>query len=109
MLTVLCRYKMYDHAQNTHEFSHRMKAKYRREHPLEEAGSSTSSSSLTERASGPVLTGATGVDVSEESGGGRAQRDDSHTLDAYEFSEIPEPQLGGQRRIVSDVRCGLLG
>ena len=103
MLTVFCRYKMYDHAQNTHEFSHRMKAKYRREHPLEEAGSSTSS--LTERASGTGPTNATDVNVSQESGGGRAQRDDSHPLDAYEFSEIPEPQLGGQRRIVSVLGC----
>ena len=67
MLTVFCRYKMYDHAQNTHEFSHRMKAKYRREHPLEEAGSSASSSSLTERASGNRPTSATDVDVSQES------------------------------------------
>ncbi|KAI0687556.1 caspase domain-containing protein [Earliella scabrosa] len=90
-------YKMYDHAQNTHEFSHRMKAKYRREHPLEEPGSSTGSSTVTESASGGSGTSAT--DVSQASGGGPAQRDDSHPLDAYEYSEIPEPQLGGQRRI----------
>ena len=97
---------MYDHAQNTHEFSHRMKAKYRREHPLEEAGSSTGSSTITESASGGSGTSVT--DVSQASGGGPAQRDDSHPLDAYEYSEIPEPQLGGQRRIVSEVCAGLL-
>ncbi|KAI0754083.1 caspase domain-containing protein [Daedaleopsis nitida] len=87
-------YKMYDHAQHTHQYSIRMKDRYRQTHPLEGTGSTGSSASANAGTSASVTTMGASTDTAAsltESDSGR--QSPTHPLDKLEFIEIPEPQV----------------
>lgn len=81
---------MYDHAQHTHQYSIRMKDKYRQNHPLEHAGSSAGAS-----ASASTSASVTSTSVSSDAARQlHSQREsETHPLDILEYHEIPEPQV----------------
>lgn len=93
-LNILCystyRHKMYQHAQKTHEYSYRIKDRYRHEHPDEASGSSTT-----------IANGSTGDFKESSEDPEHLQETPLHPLDTYDYTDIPEPQLGAQYRIVS--------
>ena len=100
-------YKMYDHAKKTHEFAQRRKLSWKRKHPEPVLPSSASTSSLGRGSDGNSVHGPESSDSSGccstamgEHAHGRHEPGE-HPLDALDFVNHSEPQLGAQHRVVS--------
>ena len=87
---------MYEHSEKTHEYSQKRKLSWKQKHPPPAPGSGASSA---------VGSSGSAASTAVEAAHGRHESG-QHPLDALEFVNTSEPQLGGNNRIVSTSEDG---